>query len=73
VDNASFLASLAPDLQEEILLTSDEAFLCTLRLDRRLWDLSDRSFDEGIDRAVLPPFARKTAPSFTETVPKSLH
>jgi hypothetical protein len=30
MDNASFLASLAPDLREEILLTSDEAFLSTL-------------------------------------------
>jgi hypothetical protein len=30
MDNASFIASLAPDLREEILLTSDEAFLNSL-------------------------------------------
>ncbi|KAL9185952.1 hypothetical protein ACHAXT_003729 [Thalassiosira profunda] len=30
MDNASFLASLAPDLRQEILLTADEAFITSL-------------------------------------------
>jgi hypothetical protein len=30
MDNASFIASLAPDLREEVLITSNEAFLATL-------------------------------------------
>jgi hypothetical protein len=30
MDNASFIASLAPDLREDILLTADEAFLSSL-------------------------------------------
>ena len=30
MDNASFLASLAPDLRQEILLTADDAFITSL-------------------------------------------
>lgn len=30
MDNASFIATLPPDLREEVLLTADEAFLASL-------------------------------------------
>jgi E3 ubiquitin-protein ligase HUWE1 len=60
MDNASFIASLAPELREEILLTADESFLSSLPpnivaeaqiLRERATTQNRRIFSEGLARS----------------------
>lgn len=78
MDNASFVASLAPDLREEILLTVDDAFLQSLPVSlrteaqilRERASVNRRSYDEPADTAHQ---ARTSAVNVEDVAPGILH
>jgi hypothetical protein len=70
MDNASFLASLAPDLRQEILLTADDAFITSLpptliaeaNVLRERVAAQHRRRTEDANNAAAVPRARASAP-----------
>ena len=60
MDNASFIATLAPDLRDEVLLSADEAFLASLppHIQSEALTLRERAYRNfsrfSAGRAALP-------------------